>query len=67
MKASSIRNRIITTFNCSETSDALFIHRNTSSGRLEKIKYILNIDFNDYNKVFSLYLSVCAYELLNSK
>ncbi|MGG7146705.1 helix-turn-helix domain-containing protein [Clostridium butyricum] len=45
----------------------IFIHRNTSSGRLEKIKYILNIDFNDYNKVFSLYLSVCAYELLNYK
>ena len=54
-------------FNCSETSDALFIHRNTLSGRLEKIKHILNIDFNDYNKVFSLYLSICAYELLNSK
>lgn len=54
-------------FNCSETSDALFIHRNTFSGRLEKIKHILNIDFNDYNKVFSLYLSICAYELLNSK
>lgn len=52
-------------FNSSETSSSLFIHRNTLSNRLEKIKSILNLDFTDFNKVFSIYLSICAFELLN--
>ncbi|MDY4078955.1 MAG: PucR family transcriptional regulator ligand-binding domain-containing protein [Clostridium sp.] len=51
-------------FNSSETSQKLFIHRNTLLNKLDTIKTILNIDFNDYKKLNSLYIGICAYEIL---
>lgn len=41
----------------SETSKALFIHKNTVSYRITKIKELFNLDFNDFYSNFQLYYS----------
>lgn len=52
-------------FNLSETAKQLYLHRNTLSYRLDKIKELLNMDFDSPNELFSLYLGICAMELLD--
>lgn len=51
-------------FNSSEAAKRLFLHRNTLLYRLDKIKELLETDFNNPNEFFSLYLGICALELL---
>lgn len=53
-------------FNCTDTAKKLFLHRNTLINRLDKIKELLHGDFSDDNKMFSIYLGICAYEILNN-
>lgn len=50
-------------FNASETAKRLFIHRNTLMKRLEKMKGLLQIDFEDINQLVMLYTEICAYRL----
>ncbi len=51
-------------FNQMETAKRLYLHRNTLSARLEKIKNLLNMDLNNPGEVFALYLGLCAMKLL---
>lgn len=51
-------------FNSTDTAKKLFLHRNTLLNRLDKIKELLHGDFSDNNKMFSVYLGICAYEIL---
>lgn len=51
-------------FNATETAKKLFLHRNTLNYRLEKIKSLLCIDLNEAEDDFSLYLAICAMDLL---
>ncbi|GIM30345.1 purine catabolism regulatory protein [Clostridium polyendosporum] len=51
-------------FNCTDTAKKLFLHRNTLINRLDKIKELLHGDFSDNDKMFSVYLGICAYEIL---
>lgn len=53
-------------FNSTDTAKKLFLHRNTLIHRLDKIKELLYIDFTDNDKIFSIYLGICAYEILKS-
>lgn len=53
-------------FNSTDTAKKLFLHRNTLIHRLDKIKELLHNDFTDNDKMFSIYLGICAYEILNS-
>lgn len=48
----------------SHTAEALFIHRNTASYRIEKCKSIMNTDFNNAIELFSLQFSLKILELL---
>ncbi len=54
-------------FNGAETAKKLFLHRNTLSHRLEKIKSLLHMDLNNADELFSLYNGICAMDLLHSK
>lgn len=45
-------------FNRKETSELLFIHRNTLDYRLNKIREIINIDLKDYKKIMLIYLTI---------
>lgn len=51
-------------FNATEASKKLFLHRNTLLYRLDKIKDLLHTDLTQFHELFSLYLGICAYELL---
>jgi len=50
--------------NVKDTSDSLNIHRNTMFHRLEKIEEILNVDLNNVDVLFKLYLSYRILEFL---
>jgi len=50
--------------NVKDTSDSLNIHRNTMFHRLEKIEEILNVDLNNGDILFKLYLSYKILEFL---
>lgn len=52
-------------FNSSLTSKKLFIHRNTLQNKLDKIKSILDCDFENSQQNIALYLGICAYKLLH--
>lgn len=53
-------------FNSTDTAKKLFLHRNTLIHRLDKIKELLHNDFTDNDKMFSIYLGICAYEILRA-
>lgn len=53
-------------FNSTDTAKKLFLHRNTLIHRLDKVKELLHNDFTDSDKMFSIYLGICAYEILNT-
>ena len=53
-------------FNSTDTAKKLFLHRNTLIHRLDKIKELLHNDFTDDDKMFSIYLGICAYEILST-
>ncbi|KJS21328.1 MAG: hypothetical protein VR72_11320 [Clostridiaceae bacterium BRH_c20a] len=54
-------------FNYSEAAKEMFIHRNTFTYRLDKIKEILNMDLNDYNTLLKLQLALKLKGLLNNE
>ncbi|MFZ5943063.1 MAG: PucR family transcriptional regulator [Bacillota bacterium] len=51
-------------YNLTEASKEMFIHRNTFTYRLEKIKEILDTDLNDYNVLLKLQLALKLKGLL---
>lgn len=53
--------------NSIETSNKLFIHRNTTNYRLNKIKEITNIDLNNGDELFRITMSIKILEFLNKK
>lgn len=61
---------LITYFHCNynltEASKAMYIHRNTLTYRLEKIKEILDIDLHDYNHLLKLQLAIKLKDMLSS-
>lgn len=61
---STLKAYFLCCFNSSETSKKLFIHRNTLSHRMDKIKDILNMSLQDAEELFALYLEMCAADLL---
>lgn len=50
-------------YNASQAAKMLYLHRNTMLNRLEKIKEILQTDFNDSAENMLIYLSLSALEL----
>lgn len=60
----TLRLYYLSKFNSTDTAKKLFLHRNTLINRLDKIKELLHDDFSDSNKMFSVYLGICAYEIL---
>lgn len=53
-----------TGFNVSLTAKRLFIHRNTLTHRLDKIRELLGVELADYRERELIYESLCAYLLL---
>lgn len=52
--------------NLTETSQKLFIHRNTLASRLSAIRELLCSDISSIEDVLHLYLGICAWELLET-
>lgn len=52
-------------FNISKTAKSLFLHRNTLTARLSLIKEIMGLTLEDIEEVFTIYMGICAYELLD--
>lgn len=50
--------------NISETAKVLFLHRNTLTVRLNLIREILGLELDDMSELFTIYLGICAYELM---
>ena len=50
-------------YNASQAAKILYLHRNTMLNRLEKIKEILQTDFNNSNENILIYLSLAALEV----
>ncbi len=53
-------------FNMQKTANALYIHRNTLTYRLQQIKELLKFDFDfehNIDALLTLYLCVCVYKL----
>lgn len=50
-----------------QTAEALFIHRNTMTGRLNKIAEILNVDWQDYRKCQMLRIGIDVRKLLEGR
>ena len=47
--------------NTNTTSEKLYIHRHTLRNRLEKIKELFNIDFNDNYLKLTFSIAICLY------
>lgn len=62
----TLKTYYLNKFNSTDTSKKLFLHRNTLIHRLDTIKQLLHNDLSDDHEIFSIYLGICAYELLNS-
>lgn len=52
-------------FNINLASEKIYIHRHTLKNRLEKMKQICDIDFDDYYSRLSLTLAIYLYELFS--
>lgn len=63
----TLRAYISCKFNATETAKKLFLHRNTLAHRLDRIKSILCVDMTEPEEIFSLYLALCAMDLLEEK
>lgn len=51
-------------YNLTEASKMMYVHRNTFTYRLEKIKEILNMDLHDYNHLLKLQLALKVKDML---
>lgn len=49
-------------YNAAATAKALYLHRNTMTNRLEKIRELLDTDFSDADENFLIYLCLLAHE-----
>lgn len=54
-------------YNLSEAAKEMYIHRNTLTYRLDKIKEILNIDINKYNNLLKLQLALKLKDFLQDE
>ena len=54
-------------YSVAQTAEALFIHRNTMTGRLNKISEILNIDWQDYRKCQMIRIGIQVRKLLEGR
>ena len=55
---------LVTNKSLSETSKRLYVHKNTITYRLEKIKELFDVDFDSYSKNFNYIFSItCIYYL----
>jgi len=52
--------------NIIETSDKLFIHRNTLKYRLKKIENLLNVNLHSLEDCLKLLLAMKAYKIINA-
>lgn len=60
----TLKTYVMNCLNASETAKKLFIHRNTLSHRLEKLRELLGVSLDDMEEIFALYLEMCAADLL---
>ncbi|MFV0636763.1 PucR family transcriptional regulator [Mitsuokella sp. WILCCON 0060] len=49
-------------YNAAATAKALYLHRNTMTNRLEKIRELLDTDFSNADENFLIYLSLLSHE-----
>lgn len=61
----TLESLVANRFNIAETSRALFIHRNTLLYRMEKIEFILQMDFKDAEELLKIQLGLKIYRLLD--
>ncbi|MEH6993904.1 PucR family transcriptional regulator ligand-binding domain-containing protein [Neobacillus drentensis] len=64
---STLENYFQNNLNISETSKAMFLHRNTLIYRIEKIKEILNSDLKNSEELLQIQLALKIFRLLNKK
>lgn len=60
----TLRVYVESRYNASRAAQQLFLHRNTLMRRLKKIEEILCISMEDFNETMSVYLSICAFQIL---
>jgi PucR family transcriptional regulator, purine catabolism regulatory protein len=63
----TLENYFQNNLNISETSKAMFLHRNTLIYRIEKIKEILNSDLKNSEELLQIQLALKIFRLLNKK
>ena len=56
---------VLNQLNIAETARQLFIHRNSLLYRIEKIKYILTVDFKDPDELLKIQLAFKMYHMLH--
>lgn len=61
----TLKSFIDNEFNINLASEKIYIHRHTLKNRLEKMKQICDIDFDDYYSKLSLTLAVYLYEMFS--
>lgn len=61
----TIKSFIDNEFNINLASEKIYIHRHTLKNRLEKMKQICDIDFDDHYSKLSLTLAIYLYELFS--
>jgi purine catabolism regulator len=62
---STLENYFYNNQNVSETSKAMFLHRNTLIYRIEKIKEILNTDLKSSEELLRIQIALKIYRILN--
>ena len=58
---------LVTNKSLSESAKKLYLHKNTITYRLEKIKELFNIDFKDFNKIMNYVFSINIIYFLQRK
>jgi len=61
----TLKSFIDNEFNINLASEKIYIHRHTLKNRLEKMKQICDVDFDDYYSKLSLTLAIYIYELFS--
>lgn len=61
----TLENYFINNLNVTETSKAMFLHRNTLIYRIEKIKEILNLDLKHSEELLRIQLALKIFSILN--
>ncbi|MNP59498.1 Purine catabolism regulatory protein [compost metagenome] len=61
----TLENYFINNLNVTETSKAMFLHRNTLIYRIEKIKEILNLDLKHSEELLRIQIALKIFSILN--